>query len=89
MSIPRLKEMHKERVSLTAFYEEDVEAIAKKLKLYDEIKSGKMKCFICGRKVTFENLGAFLKTGDGVKVVCDNTECLFKAMRIAEELKGK
>ncbi|OYT56583.1 MAG: hypothetical protein B6U76_03265 [Desulfurococcales archaeon ex4484_217_2] len=89
MSIPRLKEMRKEKIPLTAFYDEDMEAIAKKLKLYDDIRFGKMKCFICGAKVTFENLGAFLKTGDGVKVVCDNSECIFKAIRIAEELKSK
>ena len=46
MSIPRLKEMRKEKIPLTAFYDEDMEAIAKKLKLYDDIRFGKMKCFI-------------------------------------------
>ncbi|RLE90948.1 MAG: hypothetical protein DRN04_13955 [Thermoprotei archaeon] len=89
MVVPRLKEMLKEKIPLPAFYEEDMEAIAKKLKLYDDIRLGKVKCFICGEKVTFTNLGAFLKTGDGIKIVCGKPECLFKAIRIAEELKAK
>ena len=87
MAIPRLRELQKERVSIPAFYEEDAEAIARKLKLYDDIKSGRTRCFICGCTVTFKNLGAFLKTGDGVKVVCDRAECLAKAVKIAETLR--
>jgi len=83
----RLRELRREKVTLTAFSDEDMEAIAKKLGLYDDIKCGNAKCIICGGMVTFENLGAFLKLGSEIKTVCDDSKCLYKAIIIARELK--
>jgi len=87
MFVPRLREFRAEKVSVPAFFEEDLEAIAKKLGYYEALVRGEVKCFICGRQVSLQNVGAFIKTGEGVKVVCDSTTCLFKAIKIAEELK--
>jgi len=87
MFISRLKEFRAEKVRVPAFFEEDLEAIAKKLGYYEALVHGEVKCFICGKQVSLQNVGAFIKTGDGIKVVCDSTICLFKAIRIAEELK--
>ncbi len=89
MEIPRLRELRAEKVSIPAFFDDDLEAIARKLGLYDDLVRGTAKCFICGKRVTLRNLGAFLKTGDGIKVVCDDSACLYKAVRIAEELSHR
>ena len=83
----RLRELRREKVTLTAFSDDDMEAIAKKLGLYEDIKDGKAKCVICGCVVTFKNLGAFLKLGSEIKTVCDDSKCLYKAIMIARELK--
>jgi len=84
VAIPRLRERGKESIEVPALYEEDIEEVSRRLGLHDKLVKGELRCFICGKPVNLENLGAFLRTGDGIKVVCSDPPCILKAVEIAK-----
>ena len=89
LELPGVKELRREKIVIPAFFDDELEAVAKRLGVYNDLVAGKTRCAICGREVNLDNLGAFMKMGDGVKVVCDNPVCIAKAVRIAIILSGK
>lgn len=50
--------MNQKKITINAVHESDLESFMKKFGLYDDYKSGKLKC-ICGKTITDENLTAF------------------------------
>jgi len=67
-----------------AIYDSDLEKILKKLGLYERLLKGELKCAICGRPLTLENLGGLYRENGEVKLVCESIQCLVEA---AEKVK--
>jgi len=47
------------RVTITAVHDTDLRKVLIKLGLYKRILKGEYKCFICGKPISLENLGAY------------------------------
>ncbi len=62
-----------------AIHDSDLEKVLKKLGLYERLVRGELKCAICGRPLTLENLGGLYHDNDEVKLVCNRIECLVDA----------
>ncbi len=67
-----------------AIHDSDLEKVLKKLGLYERLIRGELKCAICGRPLTLENLGGLYRENGEVKLVCNRIECLVEA---AERIK--
>ena len=62
-----------------AIHDSDLEKVLKKLGLYERLVRGELKCAICGRPLTLENLGGLYRENGEVKLVCNRIECLVEA----------
>ncbi len=60
-------------------HDSDLENILKKLGLYEKLAHGELRCAICGRRLSLENLGGLYKENGEVKLVCNRIECLVEA----------
>ena len=73
---------------IKAVHDVDLERVLRKLGLYEDLASGRLRCAICGRPLSLENLGGLYKGRDGeIKLVCDRVECLVKAAQEVEETR--
>lgn len=72
------------KTPLRAVYEEDLESFLKAHGLWELIQRGELTCEICGRPIVAENLGGFMHTADGWKVLCSRPACFMKALEAAE-----
>jgi len=66
---------------IKAIHDTDLERVLKKLGLYEKLVKGKLRCAICGRSLSLENLGGLYKEGGEVKLVCNRIGCLTEAAR--------
>lgn len=64
---------------ILAFHEKEVETILLKLELLETVRKGDVKCAICGKTITQGNLGALLKKGNDILIICDDPNCIQKA----------
>jgi len=62
-----------------AIHDSDLERVLRRLGLYEKLVRGELKCAICGRPLTLENLGGLYKENGEVKLVCNRIECLVEA----------
>ncbi len=62
-----------------AIHDTDLERVLKKLGLYEKLVAGELRCSICGRLLTLENLGGIYRENGEVKLVCNKIECLVEA----------
>ena len=70
--------MKSDKHRLLAFHEKELMVVLEKLGLLEKMKNGKLKCAICGRVITKENLGAILKKKNDFQIICDDLKCLEK-----------
>lgn len=61
---------------IKAIHDSDLERVLKKLGLYEKLIKGELRCAVCGRSLTFENLGGLYRENGEVKLVCNRVECL-------------
>jgi len=62
-----------------AVHEYDLGRILKKLGLYERLIGGELRCSVCGRPLTPENVGGLYREGGVVRLVCDDIRCLAEA----------
>ena len=75
------------KVVLKAIHDVDLVKVLKKLGIYNDVVEGRCRCFVCGRRITLENLGGMFKSRDGrINLVCDDIKCLFTAAEITSKL---
>jgi len=80
----------KPRVTITAIHDSDLFKVLKKLGLYEGVAEGRFRCFVCGRRIDFENLGGLFKSGDGkIHFVCSNVKCLVTAAEITSKMRQR
>ena len=61
------------KVTINAVHNKDVEEFWDSLELPKE-----QPCYICGKKVTKENVSAFAPINGEVEVVCENLNCFYE-----------
>ena len=73
------------RVPLTAMSADEVAELLCKLNLYDDVVNGKARCFICGRRITLDNIGGVLMVAGKPVLVCDRPSCIARAALLSKE----
>jgi hypothetical protein len=71
---------------ILAFHEQNLEEILKKLELLEEFKNKKLKCSICNKVITKENLGCIYSENGKIKVCCSDLKCL-NAIKTSKNFK--
>lgn len=64
---------------IKAIHDSDLEKVLRKLGLYEGLTRGELRCAICNRTLTLENLGGLYRENGEVKLVCNRIECLVEA----------
>jgi len=77
----------KRRVPVTAVSIDDVENILRKLGVYDMVENGEATCYICGRKITTENIGGILMVCDRIVLICDKPSCIGRATLLSKRIE--
>jgi len=80
-----MKGVVRRRIPVTAISTDEVAGLLRKLNLYDDVVSGKAKCFICGRKITLDNIGGVLMVDGKPVLVCDKPSCIVRAALLSKE----
>ena len=73
------KQILRKRTPVTAIHIDDLERILKRLKLYEPVINGKVKCYFCNETLTLENIGGILSVNGETVLICDKPGCLIKA----------
>ena len=66
--------LKKKRVKFV--YDSDLKTLLKKLGVHENVMSGKVKCFVCTKTITFENIGAIIKVKGHLEFICQNPICI-------------
>ncbi|RLG83078.1 MAG: hypothetical protein DRO40_05880 [Thermoprotei archaeon] len=75
------------KVTIKAIHDTDLVKILKRLGLYEGVVEGNCKCFVCGRRITLDNIGGLFKSRDGkINFVCNNMKCLMTAAEITSKI---
>lgn len=74
-------------LEVPAIYEEDLQRILDKLGILQGVVQGKVKCFICDKKINLSNFGGVVKIKGNLKVICDDPICIETAIEISEVLQ--
>ena len=57
-------------------HDNDLEKVLKKLGFYEKLVRRELRCAICGRQLTLENLARPYRENEEVKLVCNRIGCL-------------
>jgi len=75
------------KVTIRAIHDTDLVKVLKKLGLYEGVVEGRYRCFVCGRRITLENIGGLFKSRDGkINLVCNDMKCLMIAAEITSKI---
>lgn len=72
-----------------AVHDRDLEKLLESLDLLEDVRAGKVHCYLCKRIVTLDNLGCIFPEQKEIRICCDKPECFFKASRRLEGLRKK
>jgi hypothetical protein len=61
------------------YFTTDTTGILKKLGMYEDAETGRLRCYFCGRSVNLQNIGGIFKHERQVRVVCGDIKCLYEA----------
>ena len=73
--------MTKEKITIHAFHESEMEKLFKKLGIWNKFTNGKMHCIICKKTLTEDNFGALVPYKGEVEGACDGI-CIYKAQQL-------
>ena len=79
------KQIIKRKIPVTAIYEDEVITLLKKINLYDDVVNRKTKCIICGKTITFENIGGFIGVNGKIYLVCNEPKCIIQAAKLSSK----
>ena len=66
---------------IKAVHDVDLERVLRRLELYEKLAQGELRCTVCGRPLSLENLGGIYKEDGEVKLVCNSIKCLAEAAK--------
>ncbi|MEM1528169.1 MAG: hypothetical protein QXS62_05640 [Sulfolobales archaeon] len=71
------------RMNVTAIYSDELPSVLKKLGLYDDVVGGRASCYVCGRRLSLDNIGGILGVDGKPVLICDSYSCIAKASAIS------
>jgi len=75
------------RVIIRAIHDTDLVKVLTRLGLYEGVVEGRYRCFVCGERITLDNIGGLFKSRDGkINFVCNNMKCLMTAAEITSKI---
>ena len=72
--------MKRKEKSFSTLYEDDLIEFLEKNNLLLPIRNGEIICIVCKRKITFNNIGGFIKAENNIKIVCIEPSCFSQAI---------
>ncbi len=85
LAVIMMRSMVRRKIPVTAISSEEVTGLLRKLGLYDDVVDGKVRCYICGRRITLDNIGGVLMIDGKPALVCDKPSCIAKAALLSRE----
>ena len=70
---------------LLAVHDDDLVALLKSLKRYDDIIAGNCKCIFCKKQIDISNLGAIVPVESIVEFSCSDDKCLCDLVKLGGE----
>jgi hypothetical protein len=71
-------------VEVSAISEEVLPEVLKKLGLYEDVVNGHAKCYICGRQLALDTIGAIAMLDGKPALICSKPSCIGRASLIAK-----
>ncbi len=65
-----------DRYKINAVLDEDLEIILELKGILEDLKNGMIDCFVCGEKLSLQNIGAIHIINGETKLCCDDEECI-------------
>jgi len=65
-----------DKYNINAVLGDELEMILRTKGLLDAVKAGETSCFICGKILTLENIGAIHIIDGKTKLCCDDEDCI-------------
>jgi hypothetical protein len=69
-------------IEVSAISEEILPEVLKKLELYEDVVNGHAKCYICGRQLTLDTIGAIAVLDGRPVLICSKPSCIGRASLI-------
>jgi hypothetical protein len=66
-------------IVVPAISEDVLPGVLKRLGLYDDVINGKATCYICGKQLTLETIGAIAMINDKPVLICTRPSCIGRA----------
>jgi len=70
------------REEILAVHKKKLEEFLRKLDLWNALVKGELKCAVCGKTISLDNIGLIIPSGTEIVVCCANAECIFKAKEL-------
>jgi hypothetical protein len=71
-------------VEVPAISEDILPEVLKKLELYEDVVNGHAKCYICGRQLTLDTIGAIAVLDKKPVLICSKPSCIGRASLIVK-----
>jgi hypothetical protein len=76
-------------VEVSAISEEILPEVLRKLELYEDVVNGHVKCYICGRRLTLDTIGAIAMIDRRPVLICSKPSCIGRASLIIKRQASK
>lgn len=70
-----------------AVHKQKLEEFLRKLDLWEPLMKGELTCTICGTKISMNNIGFIVPSGEDILFCCSNTECIYEVKRLRKGVK--
>ena len=65
-------------------HDDDLEVLLDKLSILGKIENGQLKCGVCGKTITKENLQCIYPLHDEIRMCCNELQCLLRVQQLLE-----
>jgi hypothetical protein len=77
-----LSKYRSRNIEVSAISEDILPEVLKKLELYEDVVNGHAKCYICGRQLTLDTIGAIAMLNGKPALICSKPSCIGRASLI-------
>lgn len=70
---------------ILAIHKKKLEEFLKKLELWDPFINNEIKCAICEKTISYDNIGFIIPSQDRIVMCCSDVECIFRLKSLQGE----
>ncbi|WXG46992.1 MAG: hypothetical protein WED05_10095 [Candidatus Atabeyarchaeum deiterrae] len=71
-----------DKAEILAVHRKRLEGLLRELGLFGKLRKGKLRCSVCGCKVSVVNIGFIIPSPSDILVCCTEAECIFEMERL-------